>query len=317
MNVLALGENNDVSVFRNLLALGVSDYLVKPLNMSLVATRLKGMLQQENKEVESAGFSHSGHIISFLGVRGGVGTSTLAVNHSVSLAEDHNKHVSLVDFNLASGSVAQILNVSLNAGLMDILQDPARIDQEMLERLVVQYGNRLEVLSSEADVMAPYSQCALGMKKVLGLLAQRYHYTVVDCSYGVPSSFKELVFKSSDTIVLVCDLTFSSVRETSRLVRYFKENSNLEQKLLVLANNVGQYKMGEISQSNFEEAISHPVTFVTHFDGDIPLESLNSATPFVKEKCKLSNEVKAFAAHLIGGPLEKKEESFFKSVFGT
>ncbi len=315
IHVIALGKDNDVSIFRQLLALGVSDYLVKPLNTSLVLNRLKDVLKKGTDVSETSGFSYSGHIISFLGVCGGVGTSMLTANCAISMAEDHNKHMSLVDFNLTSAPLAHALDIPINAGLIDLLKRSNQIDQTLLDKMIVPYGNRLDILSSETELLTPYNQCAAGMKIILSLLAQNYNYTLVDCSHGAPVSFKELVFKFSDTIVLVCDLTFSSVRETSRLIRYFQERASIEQNILILANKVGLYNEGEISQSDFEVAIDHPITFMTRFDRKIPLECLNNASPLIKESSQLSLEIKEFAAHLVGKPLEHKEKSFLKNLF--
>ncbi len=317
VNVLAIGENNDISVFRQLLALGVSDYLVKPLNTSLVITRLKDVLQKGSKKTAKSGFSYSGHIVSFLGVCGGVGTSTLATNCAISMAEDHNKHISLVDFNLRSGNLSYLLNIPATGGLIDILKDPKRVDQTILDKVMVPYGERLDVLSSESEVLEPYAHCAPGMKGTLSLLAQHYNYTLVDCAHGAPASFKELVFQFSDTVVLVCDLTFTAVRETARLIRYFKNTASIEQKILVLANKSGQYTKGEISKNDFEMAIDHPLTFIINFDNKTPLECLNDATPLIREKGPLSDDLKSFAAHLAGKALIQKEKSFLENLFTT
>ena len=152
VNVLTLGEKNDVSVFRQLLALGVSDYLVKPLNTSLVITRLKDILQKGSQNPDKPGFSYSGHIVSFLGVCGGVGTSTLAANCAISMAENQNKHISLVDFNLTSGTLSHLLDIPLNGGLIDLLKDPKRVDQTILDKVMIPFGERLDVLSAESEI---------------------------------------------------------------------------------------------------------------------------------------------------------------------
>ncbi len=315
VNVITIGENNDISVFRQLLALGVSDYLVKPLNTSLVVTRLKDVLQKGSEKIEKAGFAYSGHIISFLGVCGGVGSTTLATNCAISMAEDHKKHISLVDFSLTSGNISYLLDIPVNAGLLDILKDPKRVDQTILDKVMIPYGNRLDILSSESEVLTPYSHCAPGMKSTLGLLAQHYNYTLVDCSHSAPAAFKDLVFQFSDTVVLVCELTFTAARETARLIRYFKNISNVEQKVLVLANKSGQYAKGEISQNNFEEAIDHPLTAIIDFDKKTPLECLNDATPLVREEGPLKDDLKAFSSHLTGRAQVQKEKSFLKNLF--
>lgn len=315
VKVLALGDTNDISVFRQLLNLGVSDYLVKPLNANLLVKRIREVLKKGAEQTESSGFSYSGHIISFVGAAGGVGCSTMAMNCGVALADRHNKHVGIIDLNMTAGTIGHMMDVPVTKGLVDILKDPKRVDPVLLDKVISEVGNRLDILSSEENVLDASSHCAPGMKVLMELMAQRYNYTIIDSSYGTSASLKELVFKHSNTTVIVCDLTFSSVRETSRLLRYFKDHATIEQKVMVMANKTNLYAEGQIPATEFEEAIDHPLTHCVGFDKVNPLEALNQGIPVLNTEGPLSKDISDFTGYLMGKPLVKKNKSFFKGMF--
>ncbi len=315
VRVIAIGENNDVSVFRQLLNLGVSDYLVKPLNPNLMVKRIREVLDEDDEVKTASGFSFAGHTIAFVGAAGGVGCSTFALNCGLSLSEHHNKHVGVIDMDLINGTIAHMMDLSVSKGLVDVLKDPKRVDPILLDKMITEAGNRFDVLSSEESIMTECSHCGPGMKVLMGLMAQRYNYTVIDCSHSTPATLRDLVFKHADTIVIMCDLTFTSVRSTSKLLRHFKDTASLQQKVMVLANKSHQYTEGEIPVVDYEEAIDHPVTFVSHFDSKNPLVALNNGDSVLLSGGELSEDIDNFTAYVMGKPLIQKNKSMFKGLF--
>jgi pilus assembly protein CpaE len=95
VEVVSIGETNDISIFRGLLNLGVRDYIVKPLSPSLLVRSFENILYSEKKTEKTTGFSRLGSVISFIGMRGGVGTSTLAANSAWLLSEHYHKLIYL------------------------------------------------------------------------------------------------------------------------------------------------------------------------------------------------------------------------------
>src|ERR1700730_8568460 len=92
--VVAIGNRNEIGLYRDLLHAGVADYVVKPLNTQLLAKAL------------ASGGAHTGEaspihkklgtMVAFVGTRGGVGATTLAVNIAWYLAHQRSRRVALV-----------------------------------------------------------------------------------------------------------------------------------------------------------------------------------------------------------------------------
>ena len=96
--VIAIGERNDVGVFRDLVKLGVKDYIAKPLNSTLLMQSIETqVLGTAAVLANQEGFNYAGKLISFIGAKGGVGSSTLAANCSWALAHAHYKRICLMD----------------------------------------------------------------------------------------------------------------------------------------------------------------------------------------------------------------------------
>jgi len=137
LKLVALGILNDVTLFRDLLAAGANDYLVKP------ATRetLSAALEKGSTNTGTGTSGGLGQVIVFVGSRGGVGTTTTAVSCAWLLAEERKERVALVDLDLHFGTIALKLDTDPGSGLCEALEQPSRIDSLFIERAIVK-GDR-------------------------------------------------------------------------------------------------------------------------------------------------------------------------------
>src|SRR5215813_9803670 len=108
VTVIAIGTRNDVGLYRDLLRAGIADYIVKPLTLQLIAKALRAATSAS----EATPISQKlGKLVAFTGARGGVGTTTVAVNLAWHLANRQNRRVALVDLDLQSGDCGMMLNL--------------------------------------------------------------------------------------------------------------------------------------------------------------------------------------------------------------
>ena len=106
--VIVIGDTNDIRLYRELKREGVAEYLYKPLVRNLVTHACDAILSG----VERPANPRSGRLIFMLGVRGGVGATTIAVSTAWRLAERHKRWVMLLDLDLCGGDTALQFNVS-------------------------------------------------------------------------------------------------------------------------------------------------------------------------------------------------------------
>jgi pilus assembly protein CpaE len=146
VTVVAIGDRNEIGLYRDLLHAGVNDYIVKPLTAQLVARVLTA---KTNPGEVGTIQRRVGTMVAIVGARGGVGTTTIAVNLAWYLANQQNRRVALLDLDVHNGNCAMALNVKATPGLREALVSPTRIDNTLLDRVMSPVGDRLFVLSAE------------------------------------------------------------------------------------------------------------------------------------------------------------------------
>src|SRR5207237_5255204 len=126
---------------------GVSNYIVKPLTRELLTKALAPKPSSGEMGTRAAALK-LGKMVSFIGARGGVGTTTLATNLAWHLANRQSRRVALVDLDLQHGDCSLLLNIENTPGFREALANPLRLDNLLLDRIMTQVGERLYVLGS-------------------------------------------------------------------------------------------------------------------------------------------------------------------------
>ena len=213
VTVIAIGDRNEIGLYRDLLHAGVSDYIVKPLTAQLVSRVLTAKHHQGEVGMISRKL---GTLVAFVGARGGVGTTTIAVNLAWHLADRQNRRVALLDLDLHNGNCAMALNVKPTAGLREALINPARIDSTLLERVMAPVGERLFVLSAEEPLRDNVDFTEEAVETLVTALREQFHYVVMDVP-RIPSAPFLRALDLADFRIVVSDQTLRSARDTVRL----------------------------------------------------------------------------------------------------
>lgn len=260
VQVVAVGERNDVGLFRSLLNLGVHDYLVKPLTVEL----LKRTISFSDGKISPVMQARAGKTIAFTGARGGVGVTTIALNLARHLANDTHRRIVYVDLNLNGGAANSMLAIRSNNGLGDVLQNVHRLDPQYVERTLVAAGSRLFVLSAELDYGAasPFQQGAL--TRVLELLCDSFHYVMLDVENPTDEIAQE-GFDHASRVYVISDRSVYSARETLRLLRYVEDRDHNPPTSLLL-NNPNAATAGKVQPTDFAAAVGRAVLYELPFE---------------------------------------------------
>jgi pilus assembly protein CpaE len=260
VQVVALGERNDVGLFRSLLKLGVRDYLVKPLTVEL----LKRTISTTEGKINPVVLARAGKMIAFVGSRGGVGVTTIGLNLARHLAEDTHRRVAYVDLNVYGGAANSMLGIQSNNGLTDVLQNVHRLDPQYVERTLVAKGSRLFVLSAELDYNAPRPFKAGALGRVLELLCESFHYVMLDVGNRSDPLAGE-AFDQASRAYVIADRSVHSTRETLRLLRYIEDrDSNPAVSLLLNSPNFAT--AGKVQTVDFTAAVGRAVLYEVPFE---------------------------------------------------
>ena len=195
-----IGESREITFYRELMEIGLSEYLPRPLTRDMVLHQLRPKLLGD---VAPGATDRGGHVISICGAQGGAGATSIAINLALQLAETTKAKVALLDLHLQNGETAVMLGVRPGPGLRIALENPMRADTLFLERAAIDINERVCLISADEDLDAQLDITEAGVRHVLGLLRQRFNYIVVDIPVPFPPSIHPVITLSRHVLVLL------------------------------------------------------------------------------------------------------------------
>nr|WP_234032156.1 pilus assembly protein CpaE [Parerythrobacter jejuensis] len=317
--VIAIGQVNDVRLYRDLLASGIHDYLLKPLS----AGQLRDALNQA-QAVFSAPKANDPetakrHIsTAVVGTRGGVGASMLATSLGWLFSDDHDMPTALLDLDVHFGTGALSLDLEPGRGLTDAIDNPSRIDGLFIERAMIRANDNLAILSAEAPINSPLMTDGSAFIQLEEEFRQAFEMTVIDLPRNMLINFPHLL-ADVNVIVLATEMTLASARDTIRILSWLKTNAAHAQPLIV-ANKV-QAGVGEISKADFEASIERSIDFSIPFDAKSASNAAKLGQVFAdaNPSSKSSQVIRQLAERVIGASEEEAgdEEGKKKSLLGS
>jgi pilus assembly protein CpaE len=314
--VLALGRTNDIGLYRALMRMGVSDYLVKPVSAEALVDALRRAQEVQAPLAEPA---PGAKVIAFVGARGGVGTTSLAVSTAWCMAREHGKRTVLLDLDLQFGAAALSLDLEPERGLREILANPERIDGLLLSSAMTHAGEGLRLLGAEEPLEEDVEIAPAGLKTLIAAMDDAADAVVVDLPRRIDGAGRE-VLASAETVVVVTDLTLPGMRDAQRLTRFLKALRS-KGAVLVVANRVGG-AAGELPQAEFVKGLGAPLAVSAPADDKAAEAAAEQAKPLleVAGKSPFAAELRKLAARLVGAedaPAEAAEPaSWLKRVLG-
>ncbi|MCC8945820.1 pilus assembly protein CpaE [Bradyrhizobium sp. USDA 4503] len=200
VKVALIGDNREIIFYRELMEIGLTEYLPTPITRDMVLDQLRPKLIGD---VAPAQNDRGGHVVSICGAQGGAGATSVAINLALQLAETTKAKVALLDLHLQGGETAVMLGVRPGPGLRIALENPMRADTLFLERAAIEVNDRVCLISGDEELDAKLDITEAGVRHVLGLLRQRFNYVVVDVPVPFPASIYPVIQMSRHVLVLL------------------------------------------------------------------------------------------------------------------
>jgi pilus assembly protein CpaE len=306
LKLVALGNINDVTLFRELISAGANDYLVKPPSRETLVT----VLEKGSHAKTAGGGDGLGQVIVFVGSRGGVGTTTAAVSCAWLLAEERQERTALVDFDLHFGTVGLMLDTDPGNGLCEALEEPSRVDSLFIERALVKVTDNLRVLAAEATAAEPLTVDPGAADLLLHELRRKFAWVVVDLP-RTASAVQRAVLTSASRAVLVCERSLAGLRDTIRLQTLARDQAPQATLFLVEAGATGERAV--VGKSGFEKGIGKALDAVISYDAKSVGTALNAGQPLpmAAPRSPVVRELRQLVASLTGAaPAAPKRRMF-------
>jgi pilus assembly protein CpaE len=262
--VIAVGQVNDVRLYRDLLASGIHDYLLKPLSPGTVRDTLaQAQAVFAAPRTPEGGAAKSHLATAVIGTRGGVGASTLATSLAWLFSSDDKLPTALLDLDIHFGTGALCLDLEPGRGLTDAIENPSRIDGLFIERAMIRANDNLAILSAEAPIGTPLMTDGSAFLQLEEEFRQAFEMTVIDMPRNMLINFPQLV-ANVNVVVLVVELTLASARDAIRMLSWLKTHA-AHARVIVVANKV-QPSLAEITKADFEASIEASLQLSIPYD---------------------------------------------------
>ncbi|MBD2842555.1 P-loop NTPase family protein [Erythrobacter rubeus] len=302
--VIAIGQVNDVRLYRDLIASGIHDYLLKPLNAQQVHDALNQALAVFTSPKAGDGEAVKKHIsTAIVGTRGGAGASTLATSLAWLFSSEHDAPTALLDLDIHFGTGALALDLEPGRGLTDAIDNPSRIDGLFIERAMTRANEKLSILSAEAPISQPLMTDGAAFVQLEEEFRQAFEMTVIDMPRNMLINFPHLL-ADVNLVVLTCELTLASARDTIRVLSWLKTNAAHAHPMIV-ANKV-QSSVAEISKADFEASIERKIDFVIPYDAKAAANAAKLGQVFAdaSRSSKASSVIRQIGERIMGASEE-------------
>ena len=274
---------------------GVSEWLANPVTGADLLAAVERV-----SSTRAAGVQ--GQVFAFIGAKGGVGTTTLAVNVAAALARASEERTLMIDLHLAYGDAAVFLGAEPRFSVIDALDNTHRLDEAFFESLVVPTKSRVQLLAS-AD-RGTHAADLGRTGTLLHFAAAHYRYTFLDMPRSDAAALDSL--EAVSTIVLVANQELATVRNAGRIATALRHRYGKDRIRVVLTRFD---KQAEIGQEDVERVIGLPVKHVVPSDYRAAVQALNKGRPIALDPGnRLSDAFRSMAADLGGVAREEPAE---------
>ncbi len=272
-DVYLAGSQADSDILIRAMRSGIREFLQYPIEendfrSAIMRTAMRGSLENEDGE--------KGKIITLLGGKAGLGTSTMAVNLAWTLNQRAPSRTLLVDLRRPTGEVPYFLDLTFEYTWGSLMEDISRLDSTYLHSVVSEHESGLHILPGPANGDKPDGQT---LHLILEQLRRSYDYIVVDSGYPDDNVLPKEV-EHADTILIGMQLSLPCLARTSRLMESIRsQDPDAERRMVLVANRVT--KDSTIGVTEAADVLSREIPWAIPEDNSSALSSLNQGTPLV------------------------------------
>lgn len=265
--LIVVGAINDIGFYRKIVSLGVADYLLSPAQIDEIAASIEQVTHDPQRPTRA-------RLLTFMGSRGGVGSSTIAQNVAWLLSTNHNQRVILVDLDLSFGTCALAFNEEPRQPVVDALTDPQRLDQVLLQRFMIGENDKLQILSTSGTLRANLAPSNTAIEKLVDLSRQMADIVILDLPHMWTSWIEDFSILADECIV-VSALDLPNLRDAKNLLDHLKTKRGDGREPRLVINKVDMAKRGRLTLQDATRALPIKPSVTIPFDPTTFIEAIN------------------------------------------
>lgn len=256
--VIVVGHRNDITLYRELISNGVSDYLVAPLSMADLMSAISDIFIDPEA-------GPLGKVLAFIGAKGGVGSSTVCHNVAWTISSRYSSEVILTDMDLAFGTANINLDQDPPQGIAEAVYSPDRMDDILLDRLLAKCADHLNLLAAPSTLDRTYDFTQDAFNGVLEVAQRSSPMVVLDLPHQW-TAWTRHILSIADEVVITASPELANLRNTKNLLDKLGELRPNDTLPKLVMNQVGVPKRPEISVADFIRPLDVQPAAVIPFD---------------------------------------------------
>ncbi len=310
VQVMVIGNTNDIGLYRQLMARGVSEYLVPPIAPVQVVRSISQLFADPDAPFV-------GKSISVIGAKGGVGASTIAHNLAWALSESANVNTALIDLDLSFGTTALDFNHENQQTVADALLAPERVDDAVVAKLLAKVTDKLSLFTAPASVSQIMDIPSESYATIIDTVRRVMPYVVLD----LPHTWSEWTYNTllgSDEVIMVCQPDLASLRNGKNMIDELKSQRPNDAPPKLIINMMGVPKRPEIPTKDFAAAIEVDPSIVLPFDPQLFGTASNNGQMISETDpaAESSTAIDQLAGELSGREIVAQQKSLLSKLLG-
>ena len=270
IGVVIVATSLEPTLMLEAMRIGITEFLAEPIKKADLEAAITRVTT--NQAVPSVG-----SVFAFLGAKGGVGSTTTAVNVATELSRIDRKSTLFVDLNLVYGDAAVFLGAEPRFSILDAIENTHRLDEAFFRDLIVRTKAGPDLLaSSDHATVTPVD--VRRIRTLIDFAARHYRFVVLDCPRSDTAVLDAL--DSARTIVIVANQELATVRSAGRMAATLRQRYGKDKVRIV----VSRFDLdAEIGQTDVERVTGGSVKHLLPSDYKAALKALNSGRPVATE----------------------------------
>jgi pilus assembly protein CpaE len=287
----------DPAVMLEAMRVGVNEWVAEPVSVDELEAVLRRVARVVTKPM-------MGRAIAVLGAKGGVGSTTVAVNLATALRRLSSQPTLLVDLHLAHGDAAVFMGVEPRFSVLDAIENIHRLDETYLKGLVATTKGGPDLLASSNRRLQGAVE-TMRVRALTEFATTAYNHVVLDCPRADATMVEAIDVASM--VVVVANQELATLRSASRIASDLRMRCGAERVKVAISRFDPQ---SDISVADVERVMGGPVKYVFPSDYRAAVAALNKGEPlFVQNHSRLAATFEEVARELGGLPAKAKEAS--------
>lgn len=324
--VLCIGQSDDVEERIRFLEAGADDVIAKPFDPRELEARVEALLLrfQRSKDLapvvsaDGLTLARARRMVACFSPKGGVGTTTIAVNIAVVAAARRPGQVVLLDLDLQFGGVATHLNLTPKQTLAEVTREPAALrEPELLRSYATHHSSGLHVIAAPGSPELAELVTPNHIEQLLNVALDAYDLVVVDAGSNLDERVMT-VFERAETVVLPVSAEIAALKSVHALLDFLNEAGSVSAKSTFVLNNM--FARDILKLRDIESALGQRIAADLPYDPFLYLKAINEGVPVVlgaprtapaEQLAKLSGDAFGEGGYQVPADLPKKSGGLF------